>query len=88
MPLRHTSRFTKYTSNRFGCSITITRLKPKERTMQEITHQLRKARASSEIEREAKMKLTLDYLQTENGRLKALVVRLSETIIRNVVTQR
>ena len=41
-----------------------------------------------EIDRDSELKQTLDRLQNENSQLKTLVVRLSETIIRNVTAKR
>jgi hypothetical protein len=40
------------------------------------------------IDRDAQLKQALDCLQNENSQLKNLVVRLSETIIRNVTSKR
>ena len=42
----------------------------------------------SDVHRDAKMKQAMECLKIENNRLKRLVVRLSETIIRNVITTR
>ena len=42
----------------------------------------------SDVDRDAKMKQAMECLKIENNRLKRLVVRLSETIIRNVVATR
>lgn len=39
-------------------------------------------------DRDTQLKQVLDSLQNENNELKTLVVRLSETIIRNVVANR
>jgi hypothetical protein len=41
-----------------------------------------------EIDREVQLKQLLDYLENENSQLKTLVVRLSETIMRNVTAKR
>jgi hypothetical protein len=38
-----------------------------------------------EIDQDRQLKRVLDTLENENSRLKTLVVRLSETIIRNAV---
>jgi uncharacterized protein YlxW (UPF0749 family) len=42
----------------------------------------------SESDRDTQLKQVLDSLQNENSQLKKLVVRLSETIIRNVTAKR
>ncbi len=39
-------------------------------------------------DRDQQLKQILDNLETENSLLKALVVRLSETIVRNVTAKR
>ena len=44
--------------------------------------------ALHEVDRDTQLKQILDNLQTENNQLKDLVVRLSETIIRNVTAKR
>jgi hypothetical protein len=41
-----------------------------------------------ESDRDTQLKQVLDSLQNENNQLKTLVVRLSETIIRNVTAKR
>lgn len=41
-----------------------------------------------ESDRDIQLKQVLDSLQNENSQLKSLVVRLSETIIRNVTAKR
>ena len=56
--------------------------------MQELAPQQRWSHTFNEGDREAQMKQALDSLEIENGQLKQLVVRLSETIIRNVVARR
>ncbi len=56
--------------------------------MQELAPQQRWSNTFNEGDREAQMKQALDSLEIENGQLKQLVVRLSETIIRNVVARR
>ena len=56
--------------------------------MQEVVLQRRWSHASTEVERDTRLKQTLDRLEGENRRLKSLVVRLSETIIRNVTANR
>ncbi len=55
--------------------------------MQEIALQQRQSHSFNEVDR-AQMKQALDSLEIENGQLKQLVVRLSETIIKNVVARR
>ncbi len=60
----------------------------KERTMQEPSPAPRRPHISGEVDREVRMQQALDCLEIENGRLKQLVVRLSETIIKNVVAGR
>jgi hypothetical protein len=62
--------------------------KPKGRTMQELAAQQRWSHSFNEVDREAQMKQALDSLEIENGRLKQLVIRLSETIIKNVIVRR
>jgi hypothetical protein len=42
----------------------------------------------NEIDRDAQLKQALETLESENGKLKELVIRLSETIIRNVTAKR
>jgi hypothetical protein len=66
----------------------VTRFKPKEWTMQEVAQQQGRFHRFNEADRDAQLKLVLDSLESENGRLKELIVRLSETIIRNVVAKR
>jgi hypothetical protein len=56
--------------------------------MQELAAQQRWSHNFNEVDRETEMKQALDSLETENGQLRQLVIRLSETIIRNVVTRR
>jgi hypothetical protein len=41
-----------------------------------------------EIDRDRHLKQVLDTLENENSLLKTLVVRLSETIIRNAIAKR
>jgi membrane-anchored protein YejM (alkaline phosphatase superfamily) len=41
-----------------------------------------------EIDRDKQLKQVLDTLENENSMLKTLVVRLSETIIRNAIAKR
>jgi hypothetical protein len=40
------------------------------------------------IDQDIRLKQVLESLETENSRLRKLVVRLSETIIRNVAAKR
>jgi hypothetical protein len=62
--------------------------KPKGRIMQELAPQPRWSHTFNEVDRDAQMKQALDSLKIENSQLKQLVVRLSETIIKNVVAGR
>lgn len=55
--------------------------------MQEAAPQQTWSRQFEEIEGEAQLRHALRSLALENGRLKRLVVRLSETIIRNVTAK-
>jgi hypothetical protein len=57
-------------------------------TMQEAARPQASFQRFNEAERDVQLKQALDSLESENVRLKELVVRLSETIIRNVVTKR
>ena len=41
-----------------------------------------------EIDRDKQLKQVLDILENENSLLKTLVVRLSETIVRNAVAKK
>jgi len=55
--------------------------------MQEVAlHQ--SAGLTDDADRDAHLKRVLDHLESENSQLKSLVVRLSETIIRNVTSRR
>jgi len=56
--------------------------------MQEVARTENWSNRFDEIDRDAKLKRVLDSLETENSQLKKLVVRLSETIIRNVTAKR
>jgi hypothetical protein len=60
---------------------------PGDKTMQEIARKKWPNRFD-EIDRDLQLKQILDSLETENSLLKGLVVRLSETIIRNVTAKR
>jgi hypothetical protein len=64
---------------------TLTGFKSREWTMPEIAHPRGSFHLFKETDRDEQLKLVLDGLESENGRLKELIVRLSETIIRNVV---
>jgi hypothetical protein len=63
-------------------------LKPEGWTMQEVVPQQKRSFRFDEIDRDAQLKQALDCLESENGQLKKLVVRLSETIIRIVTAKR
>jgi hypothetical protein len=56
--------------------------------MQEAIPQQTWSNRFDEIDRDIQLKQVLDSLQSENSQLKRLVVRLSETIIRNVAAKR
>jgi hypothetical protein len=56
--------------------------------MQELAPQQTRFLQFEEVDRNAQLKQALDSLETENGQLKTLVVRLSETIIRIVTAKR
>ena len=56
--------------------------------MQEVVLQRRWSHSSNEVDRDTQLKQAMDRLECENLRLKRLVVRLSETIIRNVAAKR
>jgi hypothetical protein len=56
--------------------------------MHEIASQQRWPDRSKEADRDARLKQALDSLKSENSQLRSLVVRLSETIIRNVAARR
>ena len=64
------------------------RFEPGESTMQEAARPEASFHRFNEAERDIELKHVLDNLESENVRLKELVVRLSETIIRNVVAKR
>jgi hypothetical protein len=55
--------------------------------MQEFTLQHR-TNLLDNADRDTQLKQVLESLESENSQLKSLVVRLSETIIRNVTTRR
>jgi hypothetical protein len=56
--------------------------------MQEIARNQKWSNRFDEIDRDLQLKQILNSLETENSLLKGLVVRLSETIIRNVTVKR
>ncbi len=56
--------------------------------MQEAVSQHKRSYRFNESDREARLARAMDRLVSENSRLRALVVRLSETIIRNVASKR
>jgi hypothetical protein len=63
------------------------RFAPKGWTMQEVSSPHTWSNRFNELDRDLQLKQALDSLQSENTQLKKLVVRLSETIIRNVTTK-
>jgi hypothetical protein len=56
--------------------------------MQEIAAQERRSHRFNEGDSEEQLEQTLNSLKSENSELKKLVVRLSETIIRNITAKR
>jgi membrane-anchored protein YejM (alkaline phosphatase superfamily) len=64
------------------------RFEPKEWTMQKTAGKEQWSNRFDEIDRDRQLKQVLDTLENENSLLKTLVVRLSETIIRNAVAKR
>jgi hypothetical protein len=56
--------------------------------MQEIATQERRSHHFNEADWDEQLEQTLDSLKSENSQLKTLVVRLSETIIRNITGKR
>jgi hypothetical protein len=52
--------------------------------MERVLQEKRWANRFDRLDGDAQLKQTLEALEHENGRLRQLVVRLSETIIRNV----
>jgi hypothetical protein len=81
-------RVTKFTALIFARSDDGGSFTPKEQAMQEIVLQQRWSHSFNEVDRDTQLKQVLDNLESENSRLKSLVVRLSETIIRNVTAKR
>jgi hypothetical protein len=63
-------------------------LQAKGWTMQELAPQQGRSQRFDEVDRDAQLKQALDSLKSENGQLKELVVRLSETIVRIVTAKR
>jgi hypothetical protein len=61
---------------------------PKEQTMQQVAPQQGQSRHFTGPDRHMQMKQALTLLESENSQLKALVVRLSETVIRSVTAKR
>jgi hypothetical protein len=56
--------------------------------MQEVVHRRNWVSRFDEVDHDVRLKQVLESLETENSQLKKLVVRLSETIIRNVTAKR
>lgn len=56
--------------------------------MQEIARSDHWINRFDDTDRDIRLKQIMDDLENENSRLKKLVVRLSETIIRNVTAKR
>lgn len=56
--------------------------------MQEIVRSRNWVSRFNETDHDVQLKQVLESLETENSQLKKLVVRLSETIIRNVTSKR
>jgi hypothetical protein len=56
--------------------------------MQEVVAEQRWSSHPFGMDRDAQLKQALDNLESENSELKRLVIRLSETIIRNVTNKR
>lgn len=56
--------------------------------MQEVAGSEARCSHFNVIDRDVRLKEALDCLENENDQLKKLVVRLSETIIRNVMDKR
>jgi hypothetical protein len=59
-----------------------------EWTMQELSPPERRSYRFDEFDRDVQLKQALNSLESENGQLKQLVVRLSETIVRIVTAKR
>ncbi len=56
--------------------------------MQELAPQQGRSHRFDEVDPDAQLRQALDSLESENGQLKELVVRLSETIVRIVTAKR
>jgi hypothetical protein len=56
--------------------------------MQPIARTQKWSNRFDDIDRDLQFKQIMDSLETENSLLKGLVVRLSETIIRNITAKR
>jgi hypothetical protein len=80
-------RVTKFTTIIFARSENHGCFKPKEWTMQDTVPEQKWSYRFDESDRDTQLKQVLDSLQNENNQLKTLVVRLSETIIRNVTAK-
>jgi hypothetical protein len=55
--------------------------------MQEVVHSGNWVSRFDDVDHDVRFQQALESLETENSRLKELVVRLSETIIRNVTAK-
>ena len=55
--------------------------------MQLVASEQRWSHRFDKVDRDAELKQALESLESENGQLKKLVIRLSETIIRIVVAK-
>jgi hypothetical protein len=87
--MERTRKLTKYTSAHFVCM----RLQPAPAlaegwTMQEATRKELWVNRYDDTDYDLQLKQALESLESENSLLKKLVVRLSETIIRNVTAKR
>jgi hypothetical protein len=87
MSLCRIGRVPKFTAIAFARSEDDGCFKPKEWNMPEAVPQHKWPYRSNESDRDTQLKQVLDSLQNENSQLRNLVVRLSETIIRNVTAQ-
>jgi superfamily I DNA and RNA helicase len=88
MSLCRIGRVTEFTTIMFASREDNGCFKPKESTMPEAVPQQTWPHRFDESDRDIQLKQVLDSLQNENSQLKNLVVRLSETIIRNVTAKR
>jgi hypothetical protein len=80
--------FTKFTEILFARNDSGGLLQAEGLTMQEVAPQQKRSYRFDDVDRDAQLKQALDSLESENGQLKKLVVRLSETIIRIVTAKR